>query len=143
MSELEGSMIDHLNLPVGDLARAVAFYTEALAPLGIHTVMEVPADPGSGQKAMHAFGAGPKPFFWVIEAGHDVRHDTDTHLAFTAPDRETVDAFWAAALAAGATPLRPPGLCPEYHSDYYGAFAGDPDGINVEAVCHRAPHPPR
>lgn len=106
-------MIDHLNLPVGDLDRAVAFYTEALAPLGIHTVMHVPADPGSGQKAMHAFGAGPKPF------------------------------FWAAALAAGATPLRPPGLCPEYHSDYYGAFAGDPDGINVEAVCHRAPHPRR
>lgn len=139
MSELDGSKIDHVNLPVWDLERSIAFYAAALAPLDIHTLLHVAADPGSGQKAMHAFGTGPKPFFWIIDAGHDLLHDSDTHLAFTAPDRQTVDTFWDAALAAGATPLRPPGLCPEYHADYYGAFAADPDGINLEAVCHRVP----
>ena len=138
MSDLEGSRIDHVNLPVGDLDAAVTFYTAALAPLGIRTVLHVPADPDSGQKAMHGFGVDAKPFFWVVESGQDVRHDSDTHVAFTAPDRGVVDAFWDAALAAGATALRPPGLCPEYHDDYYGAFAADPGGVNVEAVCHRA-----
>lgn len=137
MTELEGSLIDHLNLPVGDLPRAVAFYEAALAPLGIHTVLAVPADPAARQKAMHAFGVGPKPFFWVIEAGRDVHFDADTHLAFTAPDRHAVRAFWDAALAAGAAALREPGVCPEYHADYYGAFVEDPNGVNLEAVCHR------
>lgn len=136
MDGLTGSLIDHLNLPVADLARAVGFYTAALAPLGIHSVLDVRADPGTGQKAMHGFGVGAKPFFWVVAAGPETRHDRDTHLAFTAPDRAAVEAFWVAALAAGATPLREPGFCPEYHPDYFGAFATDPAGINVEAVCH-------
>jgi len=133
--DFSGSLIDHLNLPVTDLAASVAFYTAALAPLGITTLIPVPADEAADQKAMHAFGVHPKPFFWLV-AGAPVRYDADTHVAFTAPDRATVDAFHEAAVAAGATTLRPPGEYPEYHPGYYGAFVADPDGINVEAVCH-------
>jgi catechol 2,3-dioxygenase-like lactoylglutathione lyase family enzyme len=133
---LTGSLIDHLNLPVDDLNRAVAFYEVALAPLGIGTLLSVPADPAADQKAMHAFGVHPKPFFWLVDSGGDgVRYDTDTHVAFSANDRATVDSFYEAALAAGATSLRPPGLWTEYHPAYYGAFVSDPDGINLEAVC--------
>lgn len=135
--DLAGSRIDHLNLPVRDLPRAVAFYEAALAPLGIGTLIVVPAAPGASQKAMHAFGVSPKPFFWLVKSGRDdLGYDEDTHVAFTADDRAAVDAFHAAALAAGATTLRPPGVWAEYHADYYGAFVSDPDGVNLEAVCH-------
>lgn len=135
--DLAGSRIDHLNLPVRDLPRAVAFYEAALAPLGIVTLLAVPATPAAQQKAMHAFGVHPKPFFWLVEGGReDHAYDEDTHVAFTADDRATVDAFHAAALAAGGTTLRPPGVWAEYHADYYGAFVRDPEGVNVEAVCH-------
>jgi catechol 2,3-dioxygenase-like lactoylglutathione lyase family enzyme len=135
---LSGSGIDHVNLPVGDLGRSVAFYTAALEPLGITTLLRAPADPQNEQKAMHAFGVHPKPFFWLVDSGGSgPRYDADTHIAFTTDDRTTVDAFYQAALAAGGTSLRPPGVWPEYHPDYYGAFVADPDGINVEAVCHR------
>ncbi|MEJ2870063.1 VOC family protein [Actinomycetospora sp. OC33-EN08] len=139
MTTLEGSLIDHLNLPVTDLDAAIAFHTAALAPLGIVSLLHVLPDPPSGQKAMHAFGVGAKPFFWVIEARRRVTYDDDTHLAFTATDRDVVAAFSAAAVDAGATVLRGPGVCPEYHPDYYGAFVRSPDGVNLEAVCHRAP----
>ncbi|WP_018334901.1 VOC family protein [Actinomycetospora chiangmaiensis] len=125
--------VDRLNLPVVDLARSVAFHTAVLAPLGIEPLIAVPTAPG--QKAMQAFGVHPKPFFWLVEVGPGVTYD-DTHLAFTAPDHTTVDAFHAAALDAGATTLRAPGLQPEYHADYYGAFVSTPDGTNLEAVCH-------
>lgn len=132
-----GSRLDHLNLPVRDLPRAVAFYEAALAPLGIVTLIAVPAVPAADQKAMHAFGVHPKPFFWLVDGGlDDYRYDEDTHVAFTADDRAIVDAFHAAALAAGGTTLRPPGVWAEYHADYYGAFVRDPEGVNVEAVCH-------
>lgn len=134
MSSFEGSRIDHLNLPVTDLARSVAFHTAALAPLGIEPLITVPAAPG--QKAMQAFGTHPKPFFWLVEVDRAVHYDDDTHLAFTASEHAGVDAFHAAALAAGATTLRGPGLQPEYHADYYGAFVRSPDGVNLEAVCH-------
>lgn len=134
MVELVPSLIDHMNVPVSHLARSVAFYEAALAPLGIGTVFARPAD--TGQKAMHAFGVGYRPFFFLVDAGREVRHDADTHVAFTAVDRATVDAFWVAALGAGATARRAPGLCPEYHRDYYAAFVADPDGVNLEAVCH-------
>ncbi|MCD2190315.1 VOC family protein [Actinomycetospora soli] len=137
MSSFEGSRIDHLNLPVTDLDRAVAFHTAALAPLGIEPLITVRAT--ATQKAMQAFGVHPKPFFWVVAADRPLPYDDDTHLAFTAPDHGTVDAFHAAALAAGAESLRGPGLWPEYHADYYGAFVRTPDGVNLEAVCHRAP----
>jgi catechol 2,3-dioxygenase-like lactoylglutathione lyase family enzyme len=140
MPDLSGSTIDHVNLPVGDLARSVAFYETALAPLGIGTLLRVPADPANDQKAMHAFGIHPKPFFWLVESGGDgPRYDADTHVAFTCDDRETVDAFHAAATAAGGTSLRPPGVWAEYHPGYYGAFVADPSGVNVEAVCHVPP----
>jgi catechol 2,3-dioxygenase-like lactoylglutathione lyase family enzyme len=135
VTDFSGSRIDHLNLPVDDLPRSVAFYEAALAPLGIGTLFAVP--PGQGQKAMHAFGVHPKPFFWLVQRdAPGPRYDADTHVAFTADDRATVDAFHAAALAAGATSLREPGIWAEYHPTYYGAFVADPDGVNLEAVCH-------
>ncbi len=136
--DLSGSLIDHLNLPVGDLGAAVGFYEKALAPLGITTLLRVPASPQAEQKAMHAFGAGHKPFFWLVERGAEehARYDADTHVAFTAADRAAVDAFYEAALAAGGTSLREPGVWPEYHAGYYGAFVADLDGVNVEAVHH-------
>lgn len=137
MPDFSGSIIDHHNLPMADLARSVAFYEAALAPLGIVTLIRVPADLAGAQKAMHAFGIAPKPFFWLVESGTDgPRYDADTHVAFTCDDRATVDAFHAAALAAGGTTLRPPGVWAEYHPGYYGAFVADPSGANIEAVCH-------
>ena len=136
MPDFAGSLIDHLNLPVTDLSRSVGFYKAALAPLGITTRLAVPADPEHEQKAMHAFGVGDKPFFWLVQGEPGQRYDVDTHVAFSADDRATVRAFHEAAVAAGATTLRPPGVWPEYHEGYYGAFLTDPDGINVEAVCH-------
>jgi catechol 2,3-dioxygenase-like lactoylglutathione lyase family enzyme len=137
MPDFSGSILDHVNLPVADLSRSVAFYEAALAPLGIVTLIRVPADPARPQKAMHAFGIAPKPFFWLVESGVEgPRYDADTHVAFTCDDHETVDAFHAAAVAAGGTSLRGPGVWPEYHPGYYGAFVADPSGVNVEAVCH-------
>lgn len=129
-----GSQIDHLNFGVSDLQASAAFYREALAPLGITEIMRVP--PGVEQLAMIAFGwAHVKPFFWIVDApGSQV--GPHTHLAFSAPDRATVDAFHDAALAAGATELRPPGLQPEYHATYYGSFVRDLNGVDLEAVCH-------
>ena len=126
-------MIDHLGLPVRDLARATEFYLRALAPLGIAIVMEVSAEE-SGHGAAVGFGANFKPFFWIGEApglggGH-------VHVAFLASSREAVDAFYRAALAAGGKDNGKPGLRPHYHANYYGAFVLDPDGHNIEAVCH-------
>ncbi|MEW9267290.1 VOC family protein [Kineococcus endophyticus] len=136
MPGLSGSRIDHLNLPVPDLGASTAFYTAALAPLGIVPLIDVPAGPT--QKAMQAFGIHPKPFFWLVASGAEgPRYDADTHVAFTADDRATVDAFHEAALAAGARSLRGPGVWVGYHPHYYGAFVAGPDGVNVEAVCHR------
>ncbi len=134
MPDFAGSRIDHINVPVIDLGRSVAFYEAALAPLGVSTTMSVRANPDADQKAMHGFGWSHKPFLWLVEGGQPL--GPDTHIALTADDHETVRAFYDAALAAGATSRRPPGHCPEYHADYYGAFVNDPDGINLEAVCH-------
>lgn len=119
-------MIDHLGLPVSDLARSRRFYEQALAPLGYVVVMEFDGAIG--------LGAGGKPDFWLTAGGAAPR----LHIAFATSDTKTVDAFHAAALAAGATDNGQPGLRPEYHPHYYGAFAIDPDGHNVEAVCHSA-----
>lgn len=136
MPDFTASLIDHLNVSVTDLSRSVAFYTAALAPLGVGTTMSVPADPSTGQRPMHGFGWHHKPFLWLVEGGQP---GPDTHIGLTAPDQETVRAFYAAALAAGATTRRAPGYCPEYHPGYYGAFVNDPDGINLEAVHHGDP----
>jgi catechol 2,3-dioxygenase-like lactoylglutathione lyase family enzyme len=125
-------MLDHAGLEVSDLERSHAFYEAALAPLGIRTVMEFEGMFGLGTENER----GRQPFFWLAARGRPPV--TGVHLAFSAPDREAVDAFHAAALGAGGTDNGSPGLRTEYHPNYYGAFVLDPDGNNVEAVCHRA-----
>ena len=126
-------MIDHIGMPVRDLAGATEFYLEALAPLGIGIVMQVSAEQ-SGHGAAVGFGANGKPFFWIGE-GERLGGD-HVHVAFAAPSREAVDAFYRAGLAAGGKDNGPPGLRPHYHANYYAAFVLDADGNNVEAVCH-------
>ncbi|SNT43199.1 VOC family protein [Rhodococcoides kyotonense] len=131
-----GSQIDHLNIGVADLDASADFYRAALAPLGITEIMRVP--PGPDQLTMIAFGwADRKPFFWIVDAPGS-RIGPHTHLAFTAGSHDEVDAFHAAAVSAGAVELRPPGLQPEYHAEYYGAFVRDLNGIDLEAVCHHS-----
>jgi catechol 2,3-dioxygenase-like lactoylglutathione lyase family enzyme len=127
-------MIDHIGMPVSDVARSTEFYLKALAPLGISIVMEVSAEE-SGRGAAVGFGANSKPFFWIGEAeGLGAAH---VHVAFAAPSRAVVDAFYRAAIAAGGKDNGRPGLRPHYHPDYYGAFVLDFDGHNIEAVCHK------
>jgi catechol 2,3-dioxygenase-like lactoylglutathione lyase family enzyme len=117
-------MLDHIKLHVADAPRSKAFYERALAPLGYHVVME----PAPG-----VVGMGTRfPDFWLAQS------DTPTvaHVALRADDRAAVDAFHAAALDAGGTDNGAPGLRPQYHPGYYGAFVLDPDGNNLEAVHH-------
>ncbi|MBU3029596.1 VOC family protein [Paracoccus marinaquae] len=126
-------MIDHIGFAVSDLARARAFYEAALAPLGIAVLMEVTEAMTGGNGAHIGFGRDGKPFFWI---GNGKPASNSTHVAFAVPDQAGVDAFHKAALAAGGRDNGGPGLRPEYHPDYYGAFVLDPDGNNIEAVCH-------
>lgn len=126
-------MLDHVGVAVTDIARSRAFYQAALKPLGITVMMEVPAGVTESGGVAIGFGRDGKSFFWI---GDQERVGRGTHIAFTAPDRATVDAFHAAALAAGGVDHGVPGLRPHYHADYYGAFVLDPDGQNIEAVCH-------
>lgn len=128
-------MLDHLGIPVSDYARSKAFYTAALAPLGMALVMEVTPDLTESGKAAAGFGPPQRPLFWLGEA--DAVQGT-VHVAFQAASRADVDAFHRTALAAGARDNGAPGLRPQYHPNYYGAFVLDPDGHNVEAVCHAA-----
>ena len=125
-------MIDHVGFAVQDLARSRRFYEAALKPLGIEVLMEIPGDVVEGGAI--GLGADGKPFFWL---GQHSASGIATHIAFTAEDRRTVDQFYQAALAAGGKDNGAPGLRPHYHPDYYGAFVLDPDGFNVEAVCHK------
>ena len=121
-------MIDHIGLSVSDYERSKAFYTEALAPLGYAVIMEVTeVGPWAG------LGAGGKPDFWFGKGNATAPR---LHIAFRAHDRATVRAFYEVAIKAGASDNGPPGLRPEYHPNYYGAFVIDPDGHNIEAVCH-------
>jgi len=127
-------MLDHIGFNVSDFARSKAFYQKALAPLGYKIVMEVTVEQtGSYQGA--GFGDDRKPSFW-IGAGGKSASAAPVHVAFVARDRAGVDAFYQAALAAGATDNGPPGIRAHYHPNYYGAFVLDPDGHNIEAVCH-------
>lgn len=121
-------MLDHAGFAVSDYHASKAFYEQALAPLGITLLME----PG-GQAA--GFGRDGRPCFWIEALGEPVRGRL--HVAFAAADRGGVDAFHAAALRAGATDNGPPGPREIYHPHYYGAYVLDPDGHNVEAVCHQ------
>lgn len=125
-------MIDHAGIPVADPARARAFYDAALGAIGAKLLMTVPKE-FTGGKWVAGYGRS-KPDFWLTESA-DV--GPGRHYAFTASSRAEVDAFHAAALAAGGRDNGAPGLRPHYHADYYGAFVFDPDGNNVEAVCHR------
>jgi catechol 2,3-dioxygenase-like lactoylglutathione lyase family enzyme len=125
-------MLDHLGFAVSDFAKSKAFYTAALEPLGITVLMEVTAEQtGAGSHA--GFGSDGKPYFWIGDRGSS---PGAVHVAFSAGSRAQVDAFYAAAIAAGGTDNGAPGLRPHYHPSYYGAFVLDPDGVNVEAVCH-------
>ena len=126
-------MLDHIGLSVADIERSKAFYEAALEPLGLKVVMEVTAAQTGGE-AHAGFGVEGKPFFWI---GTGAKPKGGTHVAFTARDRAAVDAFHRAALAAGGRDNGAPGLRPHYHPNYYGAFVLDPDGNNIEAVCHR------
>ena len=127
------SGIDHTSLSVSDFAAAKAFYTAALAPLGITVLMQFPkAVTGSADAA--GLGSNGKPFFWLADAG---KTSPRIHIAFVASSRAEVDAFYKAAIAAGGKDNGAPGLRPMYHPSYYGAFVLDADGHNVEAVCHK------
>jgi catechol 2,3-dioxygenase-like lactoylglutathione lyase family enzyme len=127
-------MIDHTGLAVSDFAHSKRFYILALAPLGMTQLAEFGADV-TGSVDVAGFGAAPKPEFW-IHSGTPNR--PPVHVAFRAVDRAQVDAFHAAAMAAGGTDNGAPGLRAHYHPNYYGAFVLDPDGHNIEAVCHDA-----
>ncbi len=117
-------MIDHVSLTVSDFARSRAFYEKALAPLGWRVEAEFDGAVG--------IGVDGHPFFWISQG----ETAAPVHIAFRSADRARVDAFHAAALEGGGTDNGAPGLRPHYHENYYGAFALDPDGNNVEAVCH-------
>ncbi len=124
-------MLDHVGIPVSDYARSLAFYKAVFAPLGYGLVMEVtPEMTGDGSSAA-GFGKG-KPDFWIGTSDRPAR----VHVAVAAADRAAVRAFYDTALKAGAIDNGPPGLRPHYHEHYYGAFVLDPDGHNIEAVCH-------
>ncbi len=120
-------MFDHVSIQCADIAASAAFYDAVLAPLGGERIMDFGEAIG--------YGVPPRPEFWIgqQQTGDGFR---ESHLAFTAPDRATVRAFFDAAVAAGAEVLHEPRLRPEYHENYFGAFVRDPDGNNVEAVSH-------
>lgn len=129
-------MIDHIGFAVADLEQARQFYTRALAPMGISVLMEVTEEMTGGHGAHLGLGRDGNPFFWIGTGKPAVG---GCHVAFAAPDRATVDAFHAAALAAGGRDNGAPGLRPHYHAGYYGAFVLDHDGNNIEAVHHGDP----
>lgn len=124
-------MLDHLGIQCADVPTSAAFYDSVLATIGGARIMDFGVAIG--------YGVGDHPDFWlgIFDSGEGFR---ESHIAFTAPDRATVRAFFDAAVAAGAEVLHEPRVWPEYHPAYYGAFVRDPDGNNVEAVCH-APEP--
>ncbi|MGM9516246.1 VOC family protein [Roseateles sp. DB2] len=125
-------MIDHTGVVVSDFDRSKAFYREALAPIGYQLLLEFSAAV-TGHTDVAGFGEPPKPDFWISRG---TPNQPPIHIAFRVGTRAEVDAFHHAALQAGGTDNGAPGLRPHYHPDYYGAFVRDPDGHNIEAVCH-------
>jgi catechol 2,3-dioxygenase-like lactoylglutathione lyase family enzyme len=121
-------MLDHVSIQCSDPTASAEFYDAVLGPLGGGRVLDFGAVIG--------YGVGQRPDFWIgpWSTGEGFR---ESHVAFAAPDRAAVGAFFAAAVERGAEVLHAPRLWPEYHPAYYGAFVRDPDGNNVEAVCHR------
>jgi catechol 2,3-dioxygenase-like lactoylglutathione lyase family enzyme len=118
-------MIDHVTATVGDVEKAKSFYSKVLAPLGYSLAMEFPGAAGFSS-------AEGIPDFWI---GSSPERGA-AHVAFSAKERQTVDAFYEAAMSAGAKDNGAPGLRPHYHENYYAAFVHDADGNNIEAVCH-------
>ena len=120
-------VLDHLSIQCADIAASAAFYDKTLATIGGQRIMDFGDTIG--------YGVPPMPDFWLgpQTTGQGFR---ESHIAFSSPDRAGVDAFFEAAKEAGAEVLHPPRLWPEYHPNYYGGFVRDPDGNNVEAVCH-------
>ena len=125
-------MIDHTGVTVRNFQASKAFYTNALAPIGYALLLEVSASV-TGHHDVAGFGEPPKPDFWI---GGGTPNVPPVHVAFRVTSRAFVDAFYAAAIAAGGRDNGAPGLRPHYHPNYYGAFVLDPDGHNIEAVCH-------
>lgn len=121
-------MLDHLSIQCADVAVSAAFYDSVLVAVGGQRILEFDG-PTIG------YGVPPMPDFWI---GPNMTGDgfRESHIAFNAPDRAAVDSFFAAGINAGAVVLHEPRVWPEYHPNYYGAFIRDPDGNNVEAVCH-------
>ena len=127
-------MLDHVGINVSDLERSKAFYRAALAPLGYEIRKEHAATAvGFGVPDGPRRSSDPAGEFWIAKG---VPQEPRVHVAFTASSRAEVEAFYARALAAGGRDNGGPGLRPQYHANYYGAFVLDPDGYNVEAVCH-------
>jgi catechol 2,3-dioxygenase-like lactoylglutathione lyase family enzyme len=121
-------MIDHVSVRVSDFGRLVAFYRDALAPIGYQVLMEYPGAVG--------LGADGKPDLWLMQTDRPLN---PTHVALSSASRPTIDAFYAAGIAAGGTDNGPPGLRLDYHPTYYAAFVRDPEGNNIEVVCHSDP----
>ena len=121
-------MIDHITFGVSDFDRSTAFYDKAFAPLGVRRLFDAP-----GEARATGYGDA-RPWFWIAE--QDATRGK-LHIALEAADRAAVDAFYAAALAAGGADNGPPGIRAHYDPDYYGAFVLDPDGHNIEAVCRK------
>ncbi|GIQ72183.1 VOC family protein [Bradyrhizobium sp. RD5-C2] len=119
-------MLDHVTIGISDIERSKTFYDAALRPLGIIRLYAEGAE-------FAGYGVRPKAFFWI---GRRATPQTGAHIAFTACDRATVDRFYDEAIKAGGRDNGRPGIRPHYHANYYGAFVLDPDGHNIEAVCH-------
>ena len=129
-------MLDHVGFAVSDIERSRRFYEAALAPLGYTLVMDIPPEQnaqGGGGRAL-GFGTSDNPFFWVAD---NQQVGEGTHVAFRVDRRELVHAFYEAAIGAGGRDNGGPGIRERYHPTYYAAFVYDPDGFNIEAVCHR------
>jgi catechol 2,3-dioxygenase-like lactoylglutathione lyase family enzyme len=125
-------MIDHTGVVVSNFDKSKQFYLAALAPIGFSLLAEFPASV-TGHTDVAGFGEPPKPEFWISRG---TPNNPPVHVAFRVSSRSLVDAFYKAAIEAGGTDNGPPGIRAHYHPNYYGAFVLDPDGHNIEAVCH-------
>ena len=128
-------MIDHTGVQVSNYAASRAFYSQALAAIGYSVVMELPFAV-TKRADVAGFGIAPKPDFWIASGSPNV---PPLHVAFRVDDRAKVDAFYKAGMAAGGRDNGGPGIRPHYHENYYAAFVFDPDGHNIEVVCHSPP----
>jgi catechol 2,3-dioxygenase-like lactoylglutathione lyase family enzyme len=126
-------MIDHAGITVSDFKRSKPFYLAALAPLNYTLIYELDKSV-TGTSSFLGFGENQKPDFWLSEGAAP---KPTNHIAFLANSRAAVDAFYKTAIAAGGKDNGAPGIRPHYHAHYYGAFVLDPDGYNIEAVCHK------